>query len=64
MTELTLVKGMSARRQTFHVAEATNHWTADGRRTLCGLIVTHRVEALNPAKCVSCQRCSKKAPRP
>jgi len=59
MNNLILVKGRIAGSRS--PSMDNNHWSADGKATLCGITVGPRVNAMNPAKCISCRKCSRKA---
>ena len=61
MSALVLVKGRIAGSSLPKLD--TTHWTANGTTTLCGITAANRVNALNPAKCISCRKCSQRAAR-
>jgi len=61
-SNLILVKGRITGSRT--PSMSNNHWSADGKTTLCGITVGCRVNAMNPAKCISCRKCSRKATKP
>jgi len=58
MNNLILVKGRIAGSRS--PASNETHWSPDGKATLCGISVLNRVNAMNPAKCISCRKCSRK----
>lgn len=61
LTNLALVRGRVAGSRLPNLS--ATHWTADGQRTLCGLVAANRVNAMNPAKALSCRKCARAAAR-
>jgi len=61
-TTLELVRGMqiqNGRLPRSPRLDAT-HWRKPGAGgTLCGIVAGNRVDAQNPAQCVSCRKCSR-----